>query len=126
MKKAVSDTEYCGEGSYPENFVKHNPPEREFNEFRGWNERIEKFNKSFKLIDENNKDSFFNAVISGTYFKLEVKKATFKGDLQQCFGTAFLNKFYDAKNELQLDNVLENFEKNVITLTIFCLKKTYS
>ena len=90
---AANDMEYCDKGSDLENFVKHNPPEREFNEFRGWNERIEKFNKSLKQIDQNSKDSFFNAVIWGTYFNLEGKKATFKGDLQQCFGTVFFKKF---------------------------------
>ena len=103
---ALSDTEYCNECSDQENFVKHSPPEWEFNEFQGWNERIDKFNKFLKQIDENSKDSFFNTVVWGTYFKLECKKATFEGDLQQGFGTVLLDKFYGLKNELVLDNIL--------------------
>ena len=62
-----------------------------------------------KQISENSINSFFNAAIWGTYFKLEGKKVTFEGDLQQCFATVVLGKFYDLKNELVLDNILQNF-----------------
>ena len=67
---ALSETEYCDECSNPENVVKYSPLERELDEFKACDERIDKFNKSLKQIDENSKDSFFNAVIWGTYFKL--------------------------------------------------------
>ena len=64
-----------------------------------------------KKISENSEDSFFNAAIWETYFKLEGKKATFEGDLQTNFGTVFLKKFDDLKNLLVLDNNLQKFER---------------
>ena len=109
-----------------ENFVKESPPKREFDEFKGWNERIVKFNESLKQISENSINSFFNAAIWGTYFKLEGKKATFEGDLQRCFGRVFLGKCYDLKNELVLDNILQEEAIKLNQDDEFCLKKTCS
>ena len=97
-------------GSDPENFVKEFVP-NELDEFKNWDKIIIQFENYLKQLSKDTPDSFFNAVVWGTYFKLKGKELSFQGDLQECFGTVFLNKIYDIKDDLMVDNVLENFER---------------
>ena len=65
-----------------------------------------------KCLCLNSVDSFYRAVIWGTYFKLKGKTANFDGDLEECLGTSFIQRSKDLKSQLKLDNNLDTFEKN--------------
>ena len=69
--------------------------EPEFNEFKGWELRIKQFEQILKQLCEKSFDSFFNAVLWRTYFKIKDKNATFDRDLQECLGTCILQKLCD-------------------------------
>ena len=82
------------ECSDPENYVHEsygstidNKPE--YNQFNGFEKRIEKFNARLKQFRENDVESFYFAILHGTYFKLKGKDANFSADLQAFLRTVF-------------------------------------
>ena len=72
---------------------------------------------------EKSSDSFFNAVLWSTYFKVEGKNATFDEDLQQCLGTCFLQKFYDLKPGIMLNINLDTFERKMHLVNDLLIEK---
>ena len=96
-----------------------------FVSFEASKKKIEKFDNSLKQLSEKIIDSFFNAVLWGTYFKLQGKKASFNGDLQQCLRACFLQDFHDLKSELILDITLDTFEKVTIVNDMLFEKKLF-
>ena len=79
------------ECSDPENYVHDSCKDfvSEIHEFVEFEKRIEKFKESLKQKEPENKESFYFAVLFGTYFKLKGKEASFEDDLQAFFGTYF-------------------------------------
>ena len=73
MKIDISD--YAdSECSDPENVVHESTSiHKDVCEFQEWEERIQKFKDSLKQNCKNSEDSFYNAILWGTYFKLEGK-----------------------------------------------------
>ena len=61
-----------GECSDPENFVPDcfDEVECEYDKFKGFQARIEKFAKNLKTFEENSKDSFYNAILFRAYHAL--------------------------------------------------------
>ena len=73
--------------SDPENYV---PPNRsdemretEYDEFNGFQKRIENFNESCQIFKKNYIESFYYAILNGAYFKLKGEGATCTEDTEE-------------------------------------------
>ena len=97
-----------GECSDPDNFVSDcvDEVEYEYDEFKGFQKRIEKFVKYLKTFEENSKDSFYNAILFGVYHALLGNKKHFGFDqsrLVEVLGQNFFDELQGKKEMLQLD-----------------------
>ena len=77
--------------------------------------RIKKFEKSLNQKCEKSKDSFFNAILWGAYFKVKPDKnlnafAYSDEELKNVSGVDFVNKFMEIKDDIVLDINLDTFE----------------
>ena len=74
---------------------------------------FDKFEKSLQQKCEKSKDSFFNAVLWGAYFKIKTQQ-NFNGfnddELKNVLGVDFVNKFMEIKDDIVLDINLETFQ----------------
>ena len=104
-----------GECSDPENFVPDCIDELkyEYDEFKGFQERIEKFAKGLKAFEENSKDSFYNAILFGAYHALLDNKKNFEFDqstLAEVLRQNFFDELQGKKEIIQLDLKPSNFQ----------------
>ena len=87
VKGTRDTTEACNDlEDWKDNRLDNKPEYNQFNEFE---KRIEKFNASLKQFRENDVESFYFAILHGTYFKLKGKDANFSADLQAFLRTVF-------------------------------------
>ena len=116
------------ECSDPENYVHDSFKgfETEYDEYKGYEKRIEKFDESLKQMKPNNKESFYFAVLFGTYFKLKRKEASFQDDLRAFFGTLFLQQLEDLRPGHFLDLNVQTLERQCEQIIDILLTKNFS
>ena len=90
----------------------------EYDEAKITESRIKKFNKSLNQKCKKNKDSFFNAVLWGAYFKIRDEKIDHlfnyeQEKLEKVLGQEFVNKFLEIKEDLNLDINGMTFERKM-------------
>ena len=66
---------------------------------------------SGKIFKRNDIESFYFAILYGSYFKLKSEVAEFTDDLQEVLGTIFLEQLEQKRPDLCLDLNLNMFEK---------------
>ena len=78
----------------------------EYEKFKGFQKRIEKFAKDLKTFEENSKYSFYNAILFGAYHALLDNKENFDFDqsrLVEVFGETFIDELQGKNEMFQLD-----------------------
>ena len=83
----------------------------EYDEFKGFEKRTEQFLAILKQFRENDNESFYFAILYGTYFKLKAEDAVFSDDLQKFVGTMFLEQLEDKMPKLILDLNIQTLER---------------
>ena len=104
LQEAIRDhstSAELGKCSDPENFVPDfaDEVEYEYDEFKGFQKRIEKFAKHWKTFEENSKDSFYNATLFGAYHALLDNKENFEFDQSRLVEVFKQNFFWQAPGE---------------------------
>ena len=112
------------------NFVFGSEPEDSednFDEYGEWEKRIKQLDQILKQKCEKSTDSFFNAVLWGTYFKLKGKNATFDDeDLKKCLGSDFLQKLNEIQPDIILNINLDTFEQKMhLVNDLLCEKNLF-
>ena len=97
--------------------------EPEYDEFKGSEKRVQQFQASLKQFKENNNESFYFAILYGTYFKLKEPDADFSDDLQAFLGTMFLEQLDEKTPELFLDLNIQTLERQSHTINDLLLSK---
>ena len=90
----------------------------EFDENILTEKRIKKFERSLKQKCKKSKDSFFNAILWGAYFKIKSEKIDHlfnfgQEKLEKVLGVEFVNKFIEIKEDIHLDINLMTFERKM-------------
>ena len=105
------------ECSDPENFVPDcvEETEYEFDNFKNFEKRIQKFEQDLQIFEKDSNDSFFNAIFHPIYCTLFNNKDKFEfcqdnDKFLQVFGENVLNKLKLLKPELRLNLCLGTFE----------------
>ena len=117
LQEALHDQEDWKEFdcSDPENHVlpRYDDVDYEYDEFKGYEKRIEKYKESRKIFREVDEESFYYAILYGSYFKL-------KGDgvfteetesLIEILGEEFLNSLTKKRLSPYLNLNLNTFER---------------
>ena len=121
LREAITDQSMAQEldlvSEDPENFVSDFVYEviYEFDEFFGFEKRIQKFNKELKIFERESKDSFYFSILYTTYYYLIERKDDFdfcqdKEKLSEVLGQDFFEKLRLKKESLQLNLSLCTFE----------------
>ena len=117
------------ECSDPENYVhkaygtKFPPKEIECDEFKEFEKRIKKFQESLKQYNNNEIESFYYAILYGTYFKLKGLEADFSDDLQAFLEKMFLEQLEEKRPELFLDLNIHTLERQCHMINDLLLSK---
>ena len=83
MREAITDQSRAQEPDLvsedPENFVSDfvDKVSYEFDEFFGFEKRIQKFNQELKIFERESKDSFYFSILYATYYNLIERKEDF-------------------------------------------------
>ena len=130
MTEACNDLEYWKdfECSDPGNYVhktygSRTDHEPEYDEIKGFEKRIEQFNSSLKQFRGNDNESFYFAILYGTYFKLKGKDDDFSDDLQAFLGTMFLEQLEEKRSEMFLDLNIQTLERQCHMINDVLLSK---
>ena len=110
----------------PKNFVSDfvDKVSYEFDEFSGFEERIQKFSQELKIFEKESKDSFYFSILYATYYHLIEKKEDFdvcqdEEKLCEVLGRDFFEKLKAEKESLQLDLSLCTFETHLTLSMIY-------
>ena len=110
LQEALQDTEIWKdfECSDPENYVPncYDEVEYDYDDFKDFQKRLEKFKKSLKVYKEGSEDSFYFAILCGAFFNLNETKHEFtkNGDkLKSVLGVGFLSALEKKRVGLYLD-----------------------
>ena len=104
LQEAIRDhstSAELGECSDPETFVLDcvDEVEYEYDEFKVFQKRIEKFAKHWKTFEQNLKDSFYNVTLFGAYHALLDNKENFEFDQSRLAEVFEQNFFWQAPGE---------------------------
>ena len=102
--------------SDPENYV---PPcidevDYDYDTFREFEKRTEKFKKGLRIFKEGSKESFYFAILYGVFLRLDETKDTFVEDkevLEGVLSSEFLRCLEDKREGLYLDIKLNTFQR---------------
>ena len=97
--------------------------EPEYDEFKGFEKRIEQFQASLKQFKENYNESLYFAILYGTYFKLKEPDAEFSDDLQAFLGTMFLEQLKEKRSEMFVDLNIQTLERECHAMNDLLLSK---
>ena len=95
----------------------------EYDEFKGFEKRTEQFTADLKQFRENDKESFYFAILYGTYFKLKGENAHFSDDLHAFLGTMLLEQLEEKRPELIPELNIQTLEKQRHTINDILLSK---
>ena len=121
LREAVADQSMAQEldlvSEYPENFVSDFLDEvsYEFDEFFGFEKRIQIFNEELKISEREAKDSFYFSILYATYYHLIEREEDFdfcedEEKLCEVLGRDIFEKLKSKKEYLQFDLSLCTFE----------------
>ena len=100
----------------------------EFDEFFGFEKRIQKFNQELKIFERESKDSFYFSILYAIYYHLIKRKEDFdfcqdQEKLCEVLGKDFFEKLKSKKESSQLDLSLWTFETQCHVVNNLLMKK---